>query len=387
MFPSFDTLIDAPGWEVWTTCVEDNNVIFRLLEVEEKTVCPFCGSEHTNLHKKKVLKVRDLPMLGKNTILELDRSQHCCKHCHKYFTRPSEKIDFLRSLTERFKDHIMERLKNSTIECVAKEENLTPDQVRGILESRLRGKKPSRKARKIGIDEFSRRKGKGDYVTVVCNLDTGEILEIIDSHQQDEIIKTLMGWSLEEREAITEVSVDMWGGFTKVIKTVFPNARIVYDRFHVMKILNEELNKIRKECGLKLKKLKTKGIRRLILKNGESLTAEEKEVLETILKCSKRLRNAYLLKEEFRQIYETHQAPEVAKERLEAWLAKASEIYSDIITTVKNHLDGICNYFYDRTTNGKMEGINNKIKVIKRQAYGFTNFEHLKMRIFLAFSH
>lgn len=106
MFPSFDTLIDAPGWEVWTTHVEDNNVIFRLLEVEEKTVCPFCGSEHTNLHKKKVLKVRDLPMLGKNTILELDRSQHCCKHCHKYFTRPSEKIDFLRSLTERFKDHI-----------------------------------------------------------------------------------------------------------------------------------------------------------------------------------------------------------------------------------------------------------------------------------------
>ncbi|MFN5515038.1 MAG: ISL3 family transposase, partial [Cyanobacteriota bacterium] len=66
----------------------------------------------------------------------------------------------------------MERLKNSTIECVAKEENLMPDQVRGILESRLRGKKPSRKARKIGIDEFSRRKGKGDYVTVVCNLDT-----------------------------------------------------------------------------------------------------------------------------------------------------------------------------------------------------------------------
>jgi transposase len=102
-----------------------------------------------------------------------------------------------------------------------------------------------------------------------------------------------MRCSLEEREAITEVSVDMWGGFTKVIKTVFPNARIVYDRFHVMTILNEELNKIRKECGSTLKKLKTKGIRRLILKNGESLTPQEKELLETILKCSTRLRNAY----------------------------------------------------------------------------------------------
>jgi transposase len=387
MFLLSNTLIDAPGWEVWMTRVEDDNVIFRLVEVEDKTVCPFCGSDHTNLHKQKILKVRDLPILGKNTILELDRSQHCCKNCHRYFTRPSEKIDFPRSLTERFKDYIMERLKNSTIERVAEEENLTADQVRGILESKLKGKKPNRKARKIGIDEFSRRKGKGDYVTVVCNLDTGEILEIIDSHQQDEIIKVLMQWSLEEREAITEVSVDMWGGFTKVIKTVFPKARIVYDRFHVMKILNEELNKIRKECSPRLKKLKIKGIRRLILKNGESLTPEEKELLEIILKCSPRLRNAYLLKEEFRQIYETHQPPEVAKASLEAWLGKASKIYSDIITTVKDHFDGICNYFYDRTTNGKMEGINNKIKVIKRQAYGFTNFEHLSMRIFLAFSH
>jgi transposase len=80
----------------------------------------------------------------------------------------------------------------------------------------------------------------------------------------------------------------MWGRFTKVIKTVFPNARIVYDRFHVMKILNEELNKIRKECGSKLKKLKTKGIRRLILKNGESLTAEEKEALVGLLCLTKK---------------------------------------------------------------------------------------------------
>jgi transposase len=154
---------------------------------------------------------------------------------------------------------------------------------------------------------------------------------------------------------------------------VFPKARIVYDRFHVMKILNEELNKIRKECSPRLKKLKIKGIRRLILKNGESLTPEEKELLEIILKCSPRLRNAYLLKEEFRQIYETHQPPEVAKASLEAWLGKASKIYSDIITTVKDHFDGICNYFYDRTTNGKMEGINNKNEGSPLQAAGYQN--------------
>ncbi|MFN5515320.1 MAG: transposase family protein [Cyanobacteriota bacterium] len=148
MFLIPDTLIDAPGWEIWTTCVEANNVILRLLEVEEQTPCPFCGSDETRLHKKKVLKVRDLPILGKNTILELDRSQHYCKHCNKYFTRPSEKIDFPRNLTERFKDHIIKRLKNSTIDRVAEEENLTPDQVRGILESRPKETDQSRNTKK-----------------------------------------------------------------------------------------------------------------------------------------------------------------------------------------------------------------------------------------------
>nr|WP_225883943.1 transposase [Prochlorothrix hollandica] len=105
------------------------------------------------------------------------------------------------------------------------------------------------------------------------------------------------------------------------------------------------------------------------------------------MKSSERLSNAYQLKEDFRQIYETDQEPEVAKVKLEEWLAKASKFYSQVITTIKNHFDGICNYFYNRTTSGKMEGINNKIKVIKRQAYGFTNFDHLRMRLLIACSH
>jgi len=210
---------------------------------------------------------------------------------------------------------------------------------------------------------------------------------VINSHKQDEIIRTFMEWSLEAREAITEVSVDMWGGFTKVIQTVFPNARIVYDRFHVMKILNKELNEIRKKCKNQLKNLKIKGIRNLILKNRDDLKDEELKILESILNSSEKLKNAYELKEEFREIYNTHQTPEVAKSRLEEWLKKAAKFYGQAINSIKNHFEGICNYFYDRTTSGRMEGINNKIKVIKRQAYGFTNFDHLRMRLMIAFSH
>ena len=96
-----------------------------------------------------------------------------------------------------------------------------------------------------------------------------------------------------------------------------------------------------------------------LIENGYKnyLNDEEKKLLEIILKSSERLRNAYQLKEDFRQIYETDQEPEVAKVKLEEWLAKASKFYSQVITTIKNHFDGICNYFYNRTTSGKMEGI------------------------------
>lgn len=241
-------------------------------------------------------------------------------------------------------------------------------------------------ARRISIDEFSHRKGYGKFATVVCDLENKTLLEVIDSHKQDDIIQTLMLWSLEARLSVIEVSIDMWGGFTKVIQKVFPNAKIVYDRFHVMKAINEDLKKIIKQCRSKTDKLKIKNIKYLLLKNNDKLNEEEKENLGKILACSNRLKSAYELKEEFRKIYEEKQTPENAKSKFEQWMQKASKFYNDSVNTVKNHIDGICNYFDKRTTSGVMEGINNKIKLIKRQAYGFINFEHLRMRLMACFS-
>lgn len=105
-------------------------------------------------------------------------------------------------------------------------------------------------------------------------MDIGNLLEVIDSHQQEEIIKVLKQQPLLLREQVREVSVDMWVGFKKVIQEVFPNAVVVFDRFHVMKLLNEALNKLRKLLGIKVKKS-----RYLLLKNFVELTTEEKERL------------------------------------------------------------------------------------------------------------
>ena len=177
-----------------------------------------------------------------------------------------------------------------------------------------------------------------------------------------------------------EVSVDMWGGFPKVIQEVFPNAQLVFDRFHVMKPVNEELNLIRKQT-----KMTVKGSKFILLKNREDLSEGERIKLTKILADSKRLKIAYELKEEFREIFESCTTVKEGKVHLLRWLRKARTVYSNVLTTIRHHLDGICNYFLSRTTSGVMEGINNRLKLIKRQAYGFVNFDNFRARLLACF--
>jgi transposase len=213
-------------------------------------------------------------------------------------------------------------------------------------------------------------------VTVVSDIDKSSLLEVIDSHKTDDIIEVLQVQPQAMREKIKEVSVDMWGGFQKVIKEVFPNALIVIDRFHVMKLVNKSLNKIR--LLLDLKGLKN---RCLLLKNGEDLTFEEKGELRELLSKSPCLSIAYELKEELRNIYETSTTVKMGLRKIEKWLVSARCIFGQTATTLVRHIQEICHYFVNRTTSGVMEGINNKIKLIIRQSYGFNTFNSLREKL------
>lgn len=236
--------------------------------------------------------------------------------------------------------------------------------------------------KRIGIDEIAMRKGHQDFVTVIGDIEQGTLLDVIDSHWSTDIIETLSQQPIELREQVEEVSIDMWGGFPKVIAQVFPNTILVYDRFHVMKLINSELNKLRKAVGMTLR-----GSRYLLLKNQADLSEEQRLQLEVILNHSCCLRIAYELKEEFRQIYETARTPQSGKRRFQTWLHHAQQLYQESCQTISDHLDGICNYFISHSSSGAIEGMNNRIKLIKRQGYGFTNFENFRARLLACFSH
>lgn len=173
----------------------------------------------------------------------------------------------------------------------------------------------------------------------------------------------------------------MWGGFPKVIKSVFPKAIIVYDRFHVMQMLNKRLNELRGKLGIK-----TRGSRHLLLSNREDLTEAELEELSLLFKDSPSLQIAQEMREDLRQIYERSRTPSGAGRKLKKWLQTAQVFYGQVCDTIRQHFEGICHDFINRTTNAVMEGLNHRSRVILRQTYGLNNFEHLRSRL-LATNH
>jgi transposase len=225
------------------------------------------------------------------------------------------------------------------------------------------------------------RKGKGSFVTVVSDIEGGNLIEMIDSHRQQDIVEVLMRQPLKVREQVEEVSVDMWGEFPKIIEQVFPNAKLVIDRFHVMKAVNKDLNKLRRGIGIT-----DRGSKYLLLSNRINLELAQIEKLEIILKKSECLRIAYEMKAEFREIYETNMSVKIAEIEFKDWLNYAQIFFQESASTIVNHFEGICNYFLNRTTSGVMEGINNRIKLIMRQGYGFSNFDNFRERVLACFS-
>jgi len=198
----------------------------------------------------------------------------------------------------------------------------------------------------------------------------------VDSHKSDDIIAVLKQQPESIRAQVEEVCVDMWGGFPQVIRAVFPNAKIVIDRFHVQKLVNKNLNKIK--LTLKIKGLTN---RYLLMSNKVNLTLKEELELETLLQSSSVLRIAHELKEELITIYNSNITPSGGMRKLKKWLISAQIILKNAAITLKSHLEGICNYFRNRTTSGVTEGINTKIKLIIRQSYGFKNFDLIKEKL------
>jgi transposase len=241
----------------------------------------------------------------------------------------------------------------------------------------------------IAIDEFAFRKGH-KYNTVVMDLMTGQVL-FVGEGRSASTLEPFWKRLKASGAQIQAVAMDMWPAYIEAVSSNLPQAAIVYDRFHITRILNDHLSNIRRELyreeiDLNNRKL-LKGTRWLLLKNHSNLNDEkhEKERLEQAIAINKPLAVAYYLKEELSLLWK-QESVESARKFLGQWVAKA--IASGIsrlkqfAKSLLAHRDGIFNWYHHQISTGPLEGLNNKIKVLKRKAYGYRDNEYFKLKIY-----
>jgi len=241
---------------------------------------------------------------------------------------------------------------------------------------------------KIAIDEISCGKGH-KYLTVVLNLENGAVVFVGDG-KGAEALEPFWKMLGRRKKKIQSVAIDMSPAYTKAVRENLPNATLVYDHFHVIKLYNEKLSEYRRALYRETEnadmKALLKGTRWLLLKNRENLNEEKKEWerLEAALCANRPLMTAYYMKEELQRIWEQ---PDMNKgaEVFDEWL-KMAEISGvgmliRFAQTLRAHREGILNYYKSRITTAALEGTNTKIRVLQRRAYGYRDQKYLKLRI------
>ena len=375
--------------ECTRTRYEGGKTIFEIKTREDKLYCAKCDSRHVIKSGSIVRRFQCVPIGAHQIILEMTVQRLECKDCGAV---QQENIHFVRGkerYTYRMKQFVLDLCKIGTITDIAKFVRMSWDTVKDILKAEL-GRKygcPNFSGlRYIGIDEFAVAKGH-IYMTIVVDLETGRIVYVGNGKGADALDGL---WPKLKRAGckIEAVSSDLSEAFISAVREHLPDAVQVYDHFHIVKLMNEKLDKVRRDTYNQEtdenKRRLIKGQRWLLLANGDNLAPKAEERLYKALDINRPLATAYYLKESLRRVWwqdNKHDATLV----LDDWIAQARESglkpMATVADTFQRHRDGILAWYDFQITNGKLEGINNKIKTMKRQAYGYRDMDFFKLKL------
>lgn len=238
-----------------------------------------------------------------------------------------------------------------------------------------------RQVKRIAIDEISFRKGRGSYLCVIMDLDTRRVLDILPNRS----ISTLNSWLSSHphlhAEQIKLVCTDMYPSF-RALRGIFKSATFVKDRFHVMQLFMDDFERLL--CKFKSNKIIKSNVNEILgTKQGRLKKAVEDELRK--YSC---LYQGWKVKQEIYEIFSEESSVPEGKRKLQNWLEISSEevgeYFKKSFRAIKNHLDDIANYFIDRSTTSPLEGMNNKIRLLKLRGYGYPNFQHFRDTVLLS---
>lgn len=378
------------GYHYLNTEYQGGAVIFTIKHKPDELACSHCGSRRVIRRGTTTRRFRAVPIGRKAVWISLAVQRVFCLACFRVRQVKLGFTDHRRSYTKAFERYVLEFSRFATIKDIARHLGVSWGLIKDIQKRNLlkRYKAPKFKhLKQIAIDEISIGKGHR-YLTIVLCLETGAVVFVGDGKGADALAPFFKRLS-RSKAKIEAVAIDMSPAYIGAVMENLPAATVVFDHFHIIKLFNDRLSNLRRrlyhEADILGKKV-IKGTRWLLLKNPENLDEKRREPqrLQEALSLNQPLFTTYYMKEDLRQIWK-QPSKEKAKEFLIDWVWRAGtsgiSMLKKMAKTIAAHSSGILAYYDFPISTGPLEGTNNKIKTMKRQAYGFRDMEFFKLKI------
>jgi transposase len=347
---------------------------------------------HSGWYDRRTRRIRDLPCGDARILLEVEVRRVLCRSCGQV---KRERLEFLADnpfYTKRFAYYVGRRCRQATIKEIAEEFRLHWETVKTLEMQYMRAQLASVGVpgpQAIGIDEISIRKGH-TYRIVVSDLIRRRPIWFGGEDRTEASLALFYDWLGEKKTRRIRLAVmDMWKPFRNATAARAPQAAILFDKFHIMRHLGEVLDQVRKSEYARLSGTNRrfiKGQKYTLLSRWENLNLEGRKSLKTLLAANKRLNTAYLLKESFGQLWD-YEREGWARRFFENWRVSLKwqrlAPYEKFARMIDRHWDGIAAYCHpeNKVSLGFVEGLNNKIRVIQRRAYGLRDEEYLRLKV------
>lgn len=370
--------------------IEENekNIVYHLEMKRKPHKCPNCGALTDKVHDYRKQNIQEESAFGKKVIIALKKRRYACS-CGKKFI---EEIPFLgkyQRRTQRVMGCILEKLSSvHSYSSVANEYDVSINTVIRIFKN-ISYPHPEKLPEALGIDEFKGNSGKQKYHCILTDLSNGRVIDILHTRYQHDLIDYFKKY---DRSKVKYFVSDMYSTYSEIAKTYFPKATYIIDKYHWIRQATWAFENVRKEIQKKFSKshrIYFKHSRKLLLKHWDKLSDDDKRQVLIMLDASPTLSTAYHLKE---QLYLVLDEKDLQKKNtlFNEWIQEASESeISPFVKCANTYLHWktpILNSFASSYTNGFTEGCNNKIKVLKRNAYGLRDFNRFRNRILFLFS-
>jgi len=376
------------NYQYITTKYQGNKVYLHMEKSQGKQRCTKCQS-HNVIKKGKIYReIKTLPLGDKSLILSLHLHRLECKNCGVIALEDTEVAEPKKQYSKKLASWVLDLLPLATIKDVASITGLSWDQVKEIEKAYLQkhyAKIEVKHLQYIAIDEFYVGK-RLQYVTLVTDLQSSRIV-FVGKGKDGDALKPFFKCLKRSKVKLNAVAMDMGKAYISAVHYNLPDIPIVFDHFHVVKVVNSKLDELRRyvmnqaeQIGLPV----TKGLRWVILKNPENLTDKQKPILEQLLTLNSPLTKAYLLKEQLRSFWDCANKKQ-ATAFLQQWLSEVRAIGSPIMdslsATIESHQYGLLTYFDHPISSGIMEGLNNKISTLLKRSYGLRDIDYFMLKV------